>query len=109
MAIARPKPSKANAASSDGLSREQTSVTRLASRTVSVAEAKKGFSELCARAGYARETIVVTKHGRPIAAIIGIEDLERAAALEDRRAVELIERAIATSRGTVKVDPSSVL
>ncbi len=105
MGTARLKAVKAKAAASDSVSPAAPSAARLASRTVSVAEAKKGFSELCARAGYARETIVVTKHGRPIAAIISIEDLERAAALEDRRAVELIERAIATSPGTVRVRP----
>ncbi len=77
--------------------------SELASLTVPIAEAKREFSDLCARAGYARETIVVTKHGRPIAAIISMKDLERSAALEDRYAAELLEKAIATSPGTAKV------
>ena len=76
----------------------------LASRTVPLAEAKRDLSDLCARARYARETIVITKHGQPVAAIISMEDLERAAVLEDRYAVELLERIIATSSGVVKVD-----
>jgi len=83
--------------------REGGRATKLASLTVPIAEAKREFSDLCARAGYGRETIVVTKHGRPIAAIVSVEELERSAALEDRYAVELLERAIATSPGTTKV------
>ena len=82
--------------------------TRLASLTISVAEAKKGLSELCARAEYARDTIVITRRGRPIAAIIGLADLERCAALDDQHAVELLDRAIATSPGTAKVKLRSV-
>jgi prevent-host-death family protein len=82
--------------------------TAYGSRTVSIAEAKREFSELCARASYGHEKIVVTKHGRPIAAIISIGDLERAEALEDQHAVELLTRLIATSRGTEKVDPSKL-
>jgi len=81
---------------------------RVASRSVPIAEAKRDLSDLCARAGYGRETIVVTKHGKPIAAIISIEDLERAAVLEDQHAVELLARLIATSPGTEKVDPSKL-
>lgn len=83
---------------------ERTGAAQLVSLTVPMAEAKRDLSDLCARAGYAHETIVVTKHGRPIAAIISVEDLERSAALEDRYAVELLERAIATSPGTVRVE-----
>jgi len=79
----------------------------IASRVVSIAEAKRDFSELCSRASYGRDTIVVTKHGRPFVAIVGMAELERATALEDQRAVELLERAIATSPGTTKVEPHS--
>ncbi len=79
-------------------------IARISSLTVSVAEAKRSFSDLCSRAGYARETIVVTRRGKPIAAIVGIEELRRSAEMEDQRAVELLERAIATSPGTEKVN-----
>jgi len=78
-------------------------LTGLASGTVSLAEARKQLSHLCARAEDAGEVTVVTRYGRPIAAVVSIADLERAATLEDRYAVELMERLIATSRGTVKV------
>ncbi len=75
---------------------------RMASHVVSLADAKRDFSELCARASYGRDTIVVTKHGRPVVAIIGMAELERCLALEDRHALEVLTRAVATSKGTAK-------
>lgn len=42
-------------------------------------EGKQRFGEYIARAGFGDERIVVTKHGKPVAAIIGMKDL---AALE---------------------------
>lgn len=76
--------------------------TRHASHVVSLADAKRDFSELCARASYGRDTIVVTKHGRPLVAIIGMAELERCQALEDQRALEVLTRAVATSKGTAR-------
>jgi len=48
----------------------------------SVSEAKKSFSELLNRAAYGNERIVVTSHGKPKAAVIGLDDLERLERLE---------------------------
>jgi prevent-host-death family protein len=72
---------------------------------VSVAEAKREFSELCNRAGYGRETIVVTKRGKPLAAIVSVADLEHYLALEDEHAARILEQAVATSPGVEKVTP----
>jgi len=72
---------------------------------VSVAEAKREFSELCNRAGYGRETIVVTKRGKPLAAIVSVADLEHYLALEDEHAARILEQAVATSHGVEKVTP----
>jgi len=78
-------------------------VARLATRVVPLAEAKRQLSELCSRAGYGRDSFVLTKRGKPLAAIVSVADLERYRALEDEEASRLLERAIATSRGVVKV------
>ncbi|MBN1299243.1 MAG: type II toxin-antitoxin system Phd/YefM family antitoxin [Actinobacteria bacterium] len=45
--------------------------------SVSVAEAKSNFSEYIAKAAYMDEKIIITKRGRPVAAIISIEDLKK--------------------------------
>lgn len=38
-------------------------------------DAKRSFGDLIARAGFGNERIVVTRHGKPIAAIVGLKDL----------------------------------
>jgi prevent-host-death family protein len=78
---------------------------RLAAREVSLADAKKGFSELCNRVGYGRDTVVLTRRGKPLAAIVSVDDLERYLALEDERASRMLVRAVKTSRGIEKVRP----
>jgi prevent-host-death family protein len=50
--------------------------------SVPVTQARAEFAELINRAAYGQERIVVTRHGRPIAALISAADLERLAALD---------------------------
>lgn len=50
----------------------------------SLAEAKAHLSELVARAGNEHERITVTVHGRPLAVLLAVDDLE---ALEETIAV----------------------
>lgn len=44
---------------------------------VSVAEAKERFSELVGRAAYAGECFIIERRGKPMAALIGLDDLNR--------------------------------
>jgi prevent-host-death family protein len=44
---------------------------------VGVTEAKAHLSELMARVGYGGERFVIERRGRPLAALVGVEDLER--------------------------------
>jgi prevent-host-death family protein len=50
--------------------------------SVPVTQARAEFAELINRAAYGHQRIVVTRHGRPIAALISAADLERLAALD---------------------------
>jgi prevent-host-death family protein len=50
---------------------------------ISVSEAKSAFSKFVNRAAYGRERIVVTSHGQPKAALIGLDDLERLEQMEE--------------------------
>lgn len=43
---------------------------------VTADEAKRSFGELIARAGFGNERITITRHGKKIAAIVGVRDLE---------------------------------
>ncbi len=42
-----------------------------------VGEAKKRFSELMSRVAYKRERFLVERRGRPMVALVSVEDLER--------------------------------
>lgn len=51
-----------------------------ASAAVTADVAKRSFGELIARAGFGKERIVITRHGKPLAALVSAQDL---AALTD--------------------------
>ena len=48
-----------------------------------VSEARESFAELVNRAAYGHERVLVSRRGRPIAAIVSIEDVEFIERLED--------------------------
>lgn len=56
---------------------------------VRVSEAKARFSALMARAGYGGERFLIERRGRPLAVLVGVEDLER---LEEGRRDEALRR-----------------
>ena len=56
-------------------------------KKVRVTEAKAQLSALMARVGYGGERFIIERWGKPLAALVGVEDLER-----------LEEQAAATSR-----------
>ena len=62
---------------------------------VSVREARKQIADLLNRAAYGVERFVVERHGKPIAAIVCVEDLEFLEAADrasDRRMLEDLDR-----------------
>ncbi len=76
-------------------------------RQVTSTEARKNLSDLIGAAAYASERTVVTRKGKPMAAIVSIEDLEAMEALEDQmdiqRAKESLKEA-QTSGGTKSLE-----
>lgn len=46
-------------------------------KNIGAAEAKARFSELMARVGYGGERFIIERRGRPIAALVGVEDIGR--------------------------------
>ena len=71
---------------------------RGAVREISTGEARKQLAELLNRVAYGKETMVVTRHGRGVAALVPLEDLaliERvkrgAGAREMRKALRELE------------------
>ena len=49
-------------------------VKKTKKRAVSVADAKREFSDLLGRVAYGRETIVITRRGRPMAKLVPIAE-----------------------------------
>src|SRR3954464_15066610 len=45
-------------------------------REVPVTQARADLAELVSRVGYSGERILLTRHGRPLAALVPVEDLE---------------------------------
>ncbi len=58
--------------------------TELEATEISASSARQNFSKIIDAVRVAGERILVTQHGRPAAAVIGVEDLELLQLLEDR-------------------------
>ena len=72
-------------------------------RALSISKARRQFAEFCNMVGYGRERILLTRRGKPVAVLIGIEDFEHYQKLQDEHAHRLLESAIATSKETVPI------
>ncbi len=81
--------------------------------TMNVVEARRNFSEVMARVAYQRQRVVIERKGRPMMALISVEDLRRLEALErdagdvgTRRATALA--AAAAARAAIRAERGSV-
>ncbi|WP_031388732.1 type II toxin-antitoxin system Phd/YefM family antitoxin [Desulfonatronum thiodismutans] len=63
--------------------------------TLSIGEARDHFAELLNRTSYAKERVVLTRHGKRLAAMVPLEDLELLELLEDRLDIEQARNALA--------------
>lgn len=64
---------------------------------VSATEARDAFGETLSRVAYGKERVVLSRRGKPLAALIPLEDLELLEELEDRLDVEAAREALAES------------
>ena len=67
----------------------------MAAASVSVAEARSGLAELVNRVAYGKERLVITRHGRELAAIVPVEDLKAIDRLRRFVARKDVSRALA--------------
>lgn len=61
---------------------------------MSVSEARQSFADLVNRVAYRKERVLVTRHGRPIAAIVPMEQVEFLERAEDAYDVRMAEEAL---------------
>lgn len=67
-------------------------------KTLTATKAKEGFSAVLSRAGYKGERIVIKKGARPTAVILGYEDFQHLADLEDRFESALLTKSLKEER-----------
>jgi len=60
-----------------------------------ISEARESFSTTVNRVAFGGERVVLTRHGRRVAAVVPIEDLELLESLEDRRDLDDVRAALA--------------
>lgn len=60
-----------------------------------ISEAREAFSTTVNRVAFGGERVVLTRHGKRVAAVVPMEDLELLEALEDARDLDEIRDALA--------------
>ena len=60
-----------------------------------ISEARGDFSDTINRVAYRGERVVLTRHGRRVAAVVPVEDLDLLEALEDARDLDEVRGALA--------------
>jgi prevent-host-death family protein len=69
-----------------------------------ISEARESFSSTVNRVAYGGERVVLTRHGKRVAAVVPVEDLELLESLEDAVDVEEARRILAQGTEQVWVD-----
>jgi prevent-host-death family protein len=68
---------------------------------MSISDARDHLGEIVSKAEHARERIVLTRHGRAVAAVISIEDLRELEAAEDEADLAAARAALAAGEPRV--------
>jgi prevent-host-death family protein len=61
---------------------------------VATTELRKASAEMLNRVQYRGERVIVERHGKPVAAIVSVDDLEVLEALEDRLDLDAARKAL---------------
>jgi prevent-host-death family protein len=68
---------------------------------IGVSQARESFAELVNRAAYGGERVLVSRRGRPIAAIVPINDIEFMERMEDQLDLQAAQEALADPANAV--------
>ena len=67
--------------------------------SINATQARANFQSLISRAEYKGERILIQRHGKPVVAIIGLEDLKRLEALDDEIDSAALRQAVEQNDG----------
>lgn len=71
---------------------------------LTVTQARDDFAQTVERVHHTHERVCITKHGRRVAALVSIEDLDLLARLEDHFDIEAAREALAESDERIPFD-----
>ena len=74
------------------------------SDTITIAEARKKLAEIINKVAYGKETVVLTRRGEKIAALISMEELELLQLVEDYMDIEDAKKALAEPGENIPAD-----
>jgi prevent-host-death family protein len=66
---------------------------RLGDEDISIAELRARLGDLVSRVSYKHDRVVITRHGKPVAALISASDMEKFEELEDWNDIQAAEAA----------------
>ena len=68
-----------------------------------ISEARESFSSTINRVAFGGERVVLTRHGRRVAAVVSIDDLDLLEALEDAHDLAAVREALADPANTGRI------
>jgi prevent-host-death family protein len=79
---------------------------RLGDEDISIADLRTRLGDLVSRVSYKHDRVVITKHGKPVAALISASDMEKFQELEDLNGVQAAKAAERETKknGTVPLE-----
>ncbi len=79
---------------------------RLGDEDISIADLRARLGDLVSRVSYKHDRVVITKHGKPVAALISASDMEKFQELEDWNDVQAIKAGLrdAKKNGTIPLE-----
>jgi prevent-host-death family protein len=79
---------------------------RLGDEDISIAELRARLGDLVSRVSYKHDRVVITKHGKPVAALISASDMEKFEELEDWNDIQAVRDGLedVKTNGTVPLE-----
>jgi len=71
---------------------------------IPISEARRRFSKLVNRAAFGKERVVLTRHGKPLAAVVPVEDLQLIRAAEDAEDLAVARASLAEGGTPIPLD-----